>query len=215
MLYLSGVIPASSKHVSAMRQAGIGFIGTPNMGYKASRVSDLPFWAADTGLYSANGERAFDLGVYLSWLDARPRLACLFATAPDKVGDAAETLRRSLPVLPLLRLLGYRAAFVAQDGIEASSVPWSEFDCLFIGGTDEFKWSRSARGLVQEAKRLGRWVHCGRINSWPRFQRAKEMGCDSADGTYIAFGPDLLVPKLLRWVTAHEQLRLDDELLGR
>jgi hypothetical protein len=58
-------------------------------------------------------------------------------------------------------------------------------------------------------------VHCGRINSWPRFQRAKEMGCDSADGTYIAFGPDLLVPKLLRWVTAHEQLRLDDELLGR
>ena len=29
------------------------------------------------------------------------------------------------------------------------------------------------------------------------------MGIDSADGTYLAFGPDVLLPNVLSWVRKH------------
>jgi len=35
--------------------------------------------------------------------------------------------------------------------------------------------------------------------------RAASIGCDSVDGTFLAFGPDKNLPQLLRW------LRLADE----
>src|ERR1700685_4289310 len=46
----------------------------------------------------------------------RDRLA--FATAPEVVGDAEATLRRSISWLPLIASMGYPPAFVAQNGIE-------------------------------------------------------------------------------------------------
>ena len=206
MLWLTGTIPAKREQIEALAAANVGFIGTPNMGYKAARVREFPYWAADTGLFSPAGERSFNLERYLRWLDARPSDTCLFATAPDKVGDGEETLRRSLPVLPLLREAGLPAAYVAQDGM--GEPPWDELDCLFIGGTDGFKFSSLVASLVGEARERKKWVHFGRINSFRRFARAREMGGDSADGTYLAFGPDVLLPKLLGWLGGYEQLTL-------
>jgi hypothetical protein len=29
---------------------------------------------------------------------------------------------------------------------------------------------------------------------------AKRMGCDSADGTFLAYGPDVNLPRLLSWL---------------
>lgn len=155
-------------------------------------------WCADNGCFS----NRFNETKWWNWLqrNATDAATCIFATAPDVVGDASETLQRSLPWLPRIRDLGYRAAFVAQDGQDQTPVPWNEFDVLFIGGTTQFKLGPVSRALVYEAKRHNKWVHCGRVNSHRRFRWAEAIGCDSADGTYLTFGPDTNLPKLLRWV---------------
>lgn len=171
---------------------------TPDMGHKMPPGAF--WWAADTGCYSQGD--AFDLTRYLTWLESRRqwRLTCLFATAPDVVGDAEATLARSLPVLPVIRAQGYKAALVAQDGQESLPAPWDAFDCLFVGGTTKWKLSAHAYALVAEARARGKWTHMGRVNSERRLRAARVGGYDSADGTYLAFGPDINTPRLMRWL---------------
>jgi hypothetical protein len=38
-----------------------------------------------------------------------------------------------------------------------------------------------------EARRRGVWTHMGRVNSERRLRYAALIGCQSADGTYLAF----------------------------
>ncbi len=40
----------------------------------------------------------------------------------------------------------------------------------------------------------------GRVNSYRRLAYAQSIGCHSADGTYLKYGPDLNLPRLLRWL---------------
>jgi hypothetical protein len=40
----------------------------------------------------------------------------------------------------------------------------------------------------------------GRVNSRRRLRIAAQMGCHSADGTFLAFGPDRNLPHLLGWL---------------
>jgi hypothetical protein len=197
VLYLSGASNVALKAVSFSHN--IGFMYTPNMGYKPLEVGCYPFWAADTGCYSASS--TFRLMAYLKWLEGLPRDTCLFATAPDVVGDAVTTWGRSMDILPVLREMGYKAALVAQDGIEHMSVDWAAFDVLFVGGSTVFKLSEAAYELVREAKTHGKWCHMGRVNSRRRFMAAAVSGYDSADGTYLKYGPDVLLPKLQGWVS--------------
>jgi hypothetical protein len=157
-------------------------------------------WGADNGAFT--GRYPGDDG-FLDWLaryeGARDR--CLFATAPDVVGDHEATLKRSRPMLERLRKAGWPAGFVAQDGMEWSSVDlWDEMDALFIGGSTEWKLGAEAANLVAVAASLGKHVHMGRVNSGKRWRYAQWIGCDSADGTFIARAPDTNLPRLLRWV---------------
>jgi hypothetical protein len=172
-------------------------IMTPAQG---NRLPDGVTWAADNGCFGKGfpGEAA-----WMAWLEKHSEHAdrCLFATAPDVVGDAQATLTRSLPHLPAIRALGYPAALVAQDGLEDLDVPWDAFDVLFIGGSTDWKLSPAAAGLVREAKARGKWVHMGRVNSRRRWSYAEYIGCDSVDGTFLAFGPDTNLPRLTNWVT--------------
>jgi len=159
-------------------------------------------WAADTGCF--NQPEKYDQEEYLAWLRERSDYSsrCLFATAPDVVGDAEATMEKSLPMFPLLRAEGYRAALVAQNGLENMDIPWDEFDCLFVGGTTQWKLSEAAYQLAVEAENKGKWTHMGRVNSWRRLKAAAVSGYDSADGTYLVFGPDFLLPKLNAWLDA-------------
>jgi hypothetical protein len=193
VIYLSGAV-----------QPGFSVIVTPNMG---NRLPPDVLWAADTGCYS-QGDK-FDLARYLSWLKARDHAAdrCLFATAPDVVGDATATWKRSRSVLPLIREFGFKAALVAQDGIERAPIEWDAFDALFIGGSTRWKLGFEVESLIPEAKQRGKWVHMGRVNSERRYRMARLNGCDSVDGTYIAFGPDINGPRVRAW-TAQETLDL-------
>lgn len=208
MLYLAN--PCGGTEVkAAMQGQHIGYIDTPAQGNK--RPAGV-VWCADNGCFG-KGYPGDDK--WLAWLESNTHAAkdCLFATAPDVVGDAAATLARSAPFLPKIRELGYPAALVAQDGLEDLPVPWETFDVLFIGGTTEWKLGPAARALAHQAKLRGKKVHAGRINSGKRYKYAAAeypfgLEADTADGTYLTFGPNINLPKLLGWTTAENQQSL-------
>jgi hypothetical protein len=91
----------------------------------------------------------------------------------------------SLPWLPKIRAQGCPAAICAQEGMTLDNIPWDEFDCLFIGGNNEFKEGELVRAACKEAKRRGKWTHMGRVNTERRMILAQCFNVDSVDGTYL------------------------------
>lgn len=184
----------------------IGCIVTPAQG---NRIPDDAPWCADNGLgprRDGTPGTGLPADKWLAWLtarvtdDTRPR--CLFAVAPDVVGDAAATLAASLPWLPRIRDLGIPAAFVAQDGAEHPdhAPPWDDFDVLFVGGSTDWKLGPHAAALVAEARRRGKRTHMGRVNTGKRFRYADALGCDTADGTILAMFPTTGYRDVMAWV---------------
>lgn len=185
-----------------MRAGALGLIATPAGG---SPPRPGIAWVADNACYA---DRYPGDQKCLAWLARHRHLAtaCAFATAPDIVADAAATLARSQPMLSRLRAAGYRAALVAQDGIEHLPIPWESFDVLFIGGGTAWKLSPAVADLAAEARKRGKSIHLGRTNSFKRLRYAASIGCTSADGTYLAYGPDRNLPTLLRWLAALDHI---------
>lgn len=200
--YLSGCVRDSLP-------SEVGVMLTPMMG---NRVPEDRLWAADTGCFAAPLKHDDDR--YLDWLRERAALAgrCLFATAPDVLGDGAATLARSAPMLARIRRVGFRAALVAQDGMERLEVPWDEIDALFLGGSTGWKLGTAAAGMACEARRRGKHVHMGRVNSLRRLRHAQAVGCHSADGTFVAFGPNKNIPRVERWLRAMREHPMLEEL---
>jgi hypothetical protein len=127
------------------------------------------------------------------------------------VGDHVATAELAKKWIGPMKALGFKVAFVIQDGCTSDEVPWDDIDAIFIGGSDDWKigpfgiaLDGTPKGevpcapLVKEAKRRGKWVHMGRVNSRKRLRMAALfLGCDSADGTYFRFGPAKNVPTML------------------
>lgn len=200
MLYFSN--PTSNPQVHDLMAAGrLGFIDTPKQGNK--RPAGLN-WCADNGRY---GKGWPGLNRWLRWLDRNTGDAatCWFATAPDVVGNADATLAESRFWLPVLRDFGYPAALVAQDGLTPGQVPWQEIDVLFIGGSTRWKWGDAPRALITAALERGKRVHMGRVNSGRTFRQARLLGCHSADGTFLTYGPTKNLPRMLRWHNQESQ----------
>ena len=86
--------------------------------------------------------------------------------------------------------------------MENREVPWALVDWLFVGGSTGWKLGEGAEALIRQAQTHGKRVHVGRVNSATRFRHFRALGCDSADGTFLAFGPDTNAPKLRRWISA-------------
>jgi len=193
MIYLTGAIqPAMHHHLD---DGELGFINTPNSNHK---IKEGWVWAADNGCFGSNyvGDEK-----WIKWLERLSPLSswCLFATAPDVVGDGEATIARSTPWLKKIRDLGYPAALVAQDGMTEAMIPWADFDVLFIGGTTDWKLGQEVVSLIKAAQGKGKRVHVGRVNSWKRFHRFAMLGVESSDGTKLAFGPAVNLPKVLSW----------------
>lgn len=197
MIYLSGRLKAEK--IGERHDIGI------MLGYREGSLShgkthlEKVLWAADNGCFTNPN---LDVDKYLAWLNnlREYRETCLFAVAPDVVGDATATWERSREVLPQIRDAGYAAALVAQDGIEDTTIHWHTFDCLFIGGTTEWKLSNNVYWLCREAIKEGKWLHMGRVNSYRRLLRARFAGCHSTDGTHLVFAPDKRLEQLERWL---------------
>jgi hypothetical protein len=161
-------------------------------------------WAADNGAFSGFDETAF-----LRMLDRLEpwRETCLFVACPDVVGS--HTLTLDLFEVWAPRLQKWPLALVAQDGLTPEAVPWNKFDALFIGGTTEWKLSPAAALLVREAKRRGKWVHMGRVNTIRRMVYANSIGVDSIDGTSFSRWSDIYIPRAVR-ILPHRQLALEE-----
>lgn len=192
MLYLSGKIFVDDRPLPD----GIGWMLTDQRGRPRD---DGRRWAADNGCFARGA--SFDIDTYLDWLASLPsKERCLFATAPDVVGNAVETLA-NVGVCADIRSIGLPAAFVGQDGLEDYAVPWHLFDCYFVGGSTTWKLSEASYDLIAEAKRRGKWIHVGRVNSWRRFKASAIANVDSVDGTFLAFGPDKNMDRLTSWLS--------------
>jgi hypothetical protein len=176
----------------------LGCMTTPAQG---NRIPDGAWYACDNGKFGKGWPGA---DRWYAWLTETAEQyghdRCLWAVAPDVPFDAAGTLAESRPWLARIRDLGIPAAFAAQDGAENGLIPWGEFDVLFIAGSTEWKIGPAAARLTSEAKARGLTVHMGRVNSLRRMTIASTFGCDTADGTYLAFGPDKNLPKVLAWM---------------
>jgi hypothetical protein len=214
MIYLSGQIGI----VLARPRPGLGVMANPRSlrGGQTETVVRLGIpWAADNDAFTR-----FDEGRWLDWLETMPEAArrlCLFAAAPDVVGDAAATLERSRPYLPVIRALGYPVAYVAQDGFDPALVPWDAIDWLFVGGAARaskgtpqrararalsLEWKRSELALaaIGAAKRRGKRVHVGRVNGGRMLRRFAVAGADSADGTKLVFGGEKNYAMVAAWL---------------
>lgn len=196
VLYMS--TPSGPEVAAAMSAGEFGCMTTPAQG---NVLPDGCWWGADNGKFGKGwpGPEAWFL-----WLkDTVERYGaehCLFAVAPDQPFDAVGTLAESRPWLPKIRALGVPAAFAAQDGCEHDLMPgWDEFDVLFLAGTTEWKTGQVALALSWEAKARGKRVHMGRVNSRKRLRIAESFGCDTADGTYFAFGPLINLARMGQW----------------
>lgn len=192
MIYYAN--PCTPAVVAAMQRNELGFIATPRQ--KNPRPAGVS-WCADNGCFGKGYPG--DEGL-LAWLRSHDPSDCRFAVAPDVVGDARATFVRSAPFLEPIRRMGYPVAYVAQDGLTFETAPWHAFDVLFIGGTTAWKLGSEARWLLKSAHKRGKWVHMGRVNTWSRLQYARDIGCDSVDGTFLTFGPDKNLPRLLGWL---------------
>lgn len=194
MLYLA---TASGPKVRDAMIAGLlGQLRTPNTGNK---VVPGVSWAADNGCFSDT--TPFDADRWLAWLDRQPREHCIFAVVPDVVGDHDATVERWALHADSVRALGFRPAFVLQDGCEPELIP-ADTDCVFVGGSTEWKLGDAAVRCMRFAKSQGWWVHVGRVNSLRRLRWCADLDgvVDSVDGTYLAFGPDRNLPRLLSWL---------------
>ena len=198
-LYLTG---AKNPAVIPLLDAGrVGLLDTP-----ANSYAKEPGWvvAYDNGCFNSRTYVGDD--AWWAWLAGQDHQGTvLFATAPDVVADATATLARSAPWLPRIRALGYPAALVAQDGLELLDVPWDTFDVLFIGGSTPWKLGPHAHALALRARDRGKRVHLGRCNSLRRLRHASAIGCHTADGTFLAFGPDVNTRRLSRWIDHLEE----------
>jgi hypothetical protein len=211
--YLTGVSNTAVKAVA--HDYGIGLLIQPGNSYHLQTAA-YPMWAADNGAYKKGARHeSFDFAAWAAWVDSIlptvDQVSCLFFTCPDAIdvspdgrdviGYADETLRRAREWLPWLRARGLRTALVAQDGMEDldAEIPWELVDVVFLGGSTEWKTGAGAAKMAAIARARGKRVHMGRVNSGKRFTLAGQIGCDTADGTFLGFGPDKNLPRLLRW----------------
>lgn len=215
--YLTG---ASNRYVRDVAHSyEIGLLITPNTGYR-NQVSAYPSWACDNGAFKIGAShRDFDFDRWVRWVEQtvvgrmtpEERQTLLFVTAPDAidvhspqdvVSHPEKTLEWAHRWLPWLRDMDLPTALVAQPGHERifDEYPWDLLDAVFLGGSTEWKIGDGARLITSVAKRWGKHVHMGRVNSGRRLRLADSWGCDTADGTYLSRGPQKNLPNLLGWL---------------
>lgn len=100
-----------------------------------------------------------------------------WALVPDAVSNRAETVARWQRYYPVVRQMGFPAAFAVQDGMVPIDVPEAA-SVVFVGGSTGWKW----RTVAMWCRAFPR-VHVGRVNSYRRLWQCHEAGVESCDGT--------------------------------
>lgn len=181
-----------------------GYVGRLVSPRSGNRVRPGEPWAADNDAFLAWDETRFVrmLNRFIGTAD------CLFVTAPDVVADARATLGRFFDWRDEIAGRGFPVAFVGQDGAEDLDLTdvWRAADAWFVGGSTAWKLSAAAVDLATEARRRGKHVHVGRVNTQRRLRIAYDLGADSVDGTGWSRFPDKYLGRDLPFLRGlHEQ----------
>ncbi len=182
----------------------IGFLNTPRSYHSFEKLKQYEYpICADNGAFNN-----FNLTRWNTFIKSiTPDTPLQWLSVPDRVEDMKETLRFYAKWRPSLAHLP--RALVAQDGAEDCELPWSDFRCLFIGGSTEWKLSGAARDLIAEAQAREKWTHIGRVNSDMRLRYAYNLRVDSIDGTgYSQYSRKYLLKALNYIHGLHSQLTL-------
>ena len=167
---------------------------------KYARARGIP-WGLDNGLFSGVLQR----DAWERMLDEADADRPLFVTLPDMVGDAQRT--QELFEIFWTRTQELPRALVLQDGIERVKIPWNDIQAVFIGGSDQFKFSPQAIAAAKTAKILGKWVHVGRVNTAARVRNWLGLA-DSIDGSGICRFDHMLEDVLAQIRGEHPQTAL-------
>lgn len=192
------LVSGSTKTVYAMAPLladGLGLLVTPKNRNSVVTLAaqNLP-WAVDNGAFSN-----FDAAGFRRLAEkVRGLPGLLWVVVPDVVAQAQATLDRFDEWAP--ELAGLPLAIAGQDGLEDLDVPWDRFACFFIGGSTAWKLSHAAADLAGEAKRRGKLVHMGRVNSLQRMRFAQLIGCDTCDGSSASKWPRKYLRKYVDWL---------------
>lgn len=193
----SGWYMASTSSIPSQYNGTMGIIqNSSNLvkGFYRSRFdSGVPF-CIDNEVFS--GKFQVDTWLKAIELANQYKSTCLFVVIPDVlhrlsddsvIGDCVATLEQFHRYREMVKDLP--VALVSQDGIykHADKIPWNDFDCLFVGGSDTHKLGMEGGWIIQEAKARGKWVHVGRVNSVKRIKDFWQA--DSWDGTHLGFYP--------------------------
>lgn len=188
----SGLYMASTSNIHAKYDSTMGVIHTmaqgwtkPHHGIYRSRLGRGVYWCLDNGMFTEK----FIQEYWIAKIEALSQYknTCLFIVIPDVIGDCKSTLAQFSHYRSMVK--DFPVALVSQDGIKehAKYIPWNDFDCLFVGGSDEHKLGKEGAWIIQEAKKRNKWVHVGRVNSPSRI--LKFWQADSWDGTHLGFMP--------------------------
>lgn len=202
---------------SANKVEGLGH-GVEQLVTPRSRHLPGNVFAVDNSAFTNFDEKAFlKLLLKLRLAGDKP----LWVACPDVVGEADATLKNYYGwYFEISHYYGFKTAYVLQDGQGQlkqkyfRKVPWDKMECLFIGGSTEYKLGPEVRYYVAEAKRRGKWVHMGRVNSVKRMTYARQIGCDSIDGSGLSRFTDTKMPRMLRALNGWWQQDLIDSLPG-
>ena len=197
MRILFDVSPKKIREYSAKYDYEFWQLRTPLTGY--ARCPEVP-WALDNGCFSEFRREKWERMVVEAETD-RP----LFVTMSDVVGDALRTLELfdhfELATNEVPR------ALVLQDGIHKHRIPWDKIAAVFVGGSDDFKYSKAAINAARTAKMLGKWVHVGRVNTASRVENWAEWA-DSIDGSGLCRFDHMLEDTLAQIRGHHPQQTL-------
>jgi hypothetical protein len=157
-------------------------------------------WALDNGCFTSFDRPKWERMV-IEAESNRP----IFVTLPDIVGDA----QRTLELFDHFKLQTNEVprALVLQDGIGRHRIPWDDLDAVFVGGSNEFKYSSEAINAAKTAKMLGKWVHVGRVNTASRVRNWAEWA-DSLDGSGISRFDHMLEDVLKQLTGEHPQQQM-------
>jgi hypothetical protein len=219
----------ASPAYGSLARAHLGHLLTPANGNRIESLLEtgLPI-AIDNGAFAQfQAGASFDWRGYQSFVamvarhysaaDGIFRSRLRFIVAPDAVGDWRKTARMwatwQFVCPPGASTLPW--AYVGQDGQRSDTLPfagdprasrWTGKAALFIGGSDRWKCGSESARLVAAAKRAGRWVHVGRVNSMARLRRIEAMGADSFDGGQFSMFPSTYLPRYLERLAVRQEV---------
>lgn len=208
-MYLSGSTRQFFKRPDLF---GCMFNTTTRCGKQTEALEAGCRYMIDNGIFSNLWNERDWLIALINFLPFRDN--CLGCIIPDFLyyspirGDWQKTLERFYLYHKAVKRLGFKIAFATQDGQPINLVPWPHIDVLFIGGSNDHKRGLEAETLALEAKRLGKWVHVGRVSSVGSMRKFWGWA-DSYDGTTFKFAPDDkeedLIPKMNKYFNEQDK----------